>query len=188
MTVTTDYKALTVDSLPARLGEIDAISARLGGQGSDWDVKEVGDGNLNLVFIFSGPESAVIVKQALPYVRLVGDSWPLPLYRAFYEYHALKRQQALDPGSVPEIYHFDEAQALLVVGYLTPHQILRTKLIAGERVEGLATRLGEFCARTAFRGSELCLSSEEKKANVKLFAGNVEIPAITEALVFRDPY
>jgi 5-methylthioribose kinase len=31
---------------------------------------------------------SVIVKQALPYVRLVGDSWPLPLKRAFFEYHA----------------------------------------------------------------------------------------------------
>ena len=43
-------------------------------------------------------KGTVIVKQALPYVRLVGDSWPLPLYRAFYEYHALTRQAARAPG------------------------------------------------------------------------------------------
>ncbi|MEL7082379.1 MAG: S-methyl-5-thioribose kinase [Pseudomonadota bacterium] len=183
-----EYEALSVETLPARLGGIDAIVSRLGGTAADWNVKEVGDGNLNLVFIVSGPDDSIIVKQALPYVRLVGDSWPLPLYRAFYEHNALKRQEAYDPGSVPEVFHFDETQALIVMEFLTPHVILRNKLIAGERVEGLATRLGEFCARTAFRGSELSLTSADKKANVALFAGNVEIPAITEALVFRDPY
>jgi hypothetical protein len=73
-----------------------------------WTVREVGDGNLNLVFIVEGDAGSVIVKQALPYVRLVGDSWPLPLKRAFFEYHALIRQEARDPGSVPKVLHFDE--------------------------------------------------------------------------------
>lgn len=183
-----EYKALTIDTLPDRLALIPAVADRVGGASADWTVSEVGDGNLNLVFIVSGATGTVIVKQALPYVRLVGDSWPLPLYRAFYEYHALSRQQAYDPGSVPQIFHFDEDQALIVMQYLSPHVILRTKMIKGERVSGLAQRLGEFCARTAFRGSELSMASAQKKADIALFAGNVEIPAITEALVFRDPY
>ena len=41
---------------------------------SDWRIREVGDGNLNLVFIVEGPAGGVVVKQALPYVRLVGES------------------------------------------------------------------------------------------------------------------
>lgn len=188
MTKPLQYEALTVESVVGRLGELRAVSDRVGHEPSLWSVTEVGDGNLNLVFIVSGPSGTVIVKQALPYVRLVGDSWPLPLYRAFYEYHALTRQQARDPGSVPEVFHFDETQALIVMEYFSPHVILRNKLIAGERVAGLGQRLGEFCARTAFRGSELSMPSGDKKADVGLFAGNVEIPAITEALVFRDPY
>ena len=72
--------------------------------------------------------------------------------------------------------------------YLHPHVILRYKMVAGERVEGLGAFLGTHCARMAFRGSELHMASAEKKADVALFAGNVEIPAITEALVFTDPY
>ncbi|KAJ55899.1 methylthioribose kinase [Actibacterium mucosum KCTC 23349] len=183
-----EYEALTVENLIPRLGQVSAVTDRVGGDPAGWSVTEVGDGNLNLVFIVTGPDGAVIVKQALPYVRLVGDSWPLPLYRAFYEFHALTRQATRDPGSVPEIYHFDEVQALIVMEYLSPHVILRTKLIAGEQVAGLGQRLGEFCARTAFRGSELCMKSAEKKADLALFSGSVEIPAITEALIFRDPY
>lgn len=72
--------------------------------------------------------------------------------------------------------------------FLEPHVILRRKLIQGDKVQGLAKFLGVFCAQTAFRGSELSLPSDRKKADVALFAGNVEIPAITEALVFADPY
>lgn len=184
----TAYESLTVETLPDRLKNVAALSAQVGDDASAWKVDEIGDGNLNLVFIVTGPRGKAIVKQALPYVRLVGDSWPLPLYRAFFEFHALSRQALRDPGTVPEVYHFDEAQALIVMEYLSPHVILRRKLIAGERVDGLAEFLGKYCARTAFRGSELSMASAEKKADVALFAGNVEIPAITEALVFTDPY
>ena len=188
MSAGTTYEALSVETLPERLKDVAALASKVGADSATWQVQEVGDGNLNLVFIVTGPAGKAIVKQALPYVRLVGDSWPLPLYRAFYEYHALTRQAARDPGSVPEIFHFDEAQALIVMEFLSPHLILRHKLIAGERVDGLADFLGKFCARTAFRGSELSMKSGDKKADVGLFAGNVDIPAITEALVFTDPY
>ena len=182
------YTALTEETLSSRIGAIEPIAQRLGGDSSGWSIKEVGDGNLNLVFIVRGARDAVIVKQALPYVRMVGDSWPLPLYRATFEHHALVRQAERDPGSVPQVLHFDESQALIVMEYLTPHTILRKKLIDGERVEGLGEFLGNFCARTAFRGSELSMASADKKADVGVFSGNVAIPAITEALVFTDPY
>jgi len=89
---------------------------------------------------------------------------------------------------VPEVFHFDEAHALIAMEHFSPHVILRHKMVAGERVKGLGAFLGTHCARMAFRGSELHMASAEKKADVALFAGNVEIPAITEALVFTDPY
>lgn len=188
MTADKAYEALTVYTLSERLKDLAALTKHVGQDATSWQVQEVGDGNLNLVFIVSGPSGKAIVKQALPYVRLVGDSWPLPLYRAFFEYHALTRQAARDPGAVPDIYYFDESQAMIIMEFLEPHVILRRKLIAGEKVAGLAEFLGEYCARTAFRGSELSMQSPAKKADVALFAGNVEIPAITESLVFTDPF
>ncbi|HCQ64041.1 MAG TPA: S-methyl-5-thioribose kinase [Rhodobacteraceae bacterium] len=188
MTGSTHYEALTPETLADRLVGIEAIAARVGADAGTWRVMEVGDGNLNLVFIVGGPAGTVIVKQALPYVRLVGDSWPLPLKRAFFEYQVLTREAARDPGSVPEVYHFDEAQALIVMEFLAPHVILRKKLIAGETVAGLAETLGNFCARTAFRGSDLAMATAEKKADTAMFQGNVELMAITENLVFTDPY
>ena len=183
-----DYKALDTGTLAARLGGIEAVSSRVGSDPGGWEVREVGDGNLNLVFIVTGSTGAVVVKQALPYVRLVGESWPLPLTRAFFEYNALVRQAERDPGRVPEVIHFDEAQALIVMEYLAEHAILRGRLIAGQRTEGLGDALGRFCARTAFRGSDLHMDTPKKKADTALFLGNVDLCDITESLVFTDPY
>ncbi|WP_185858918.1 S-methyl-5-thioribose kinase [Vreelandella nanhaiensis] len=182
------YAALTVDTLAARLGDVHEVASRVGGDPASWEIREVGDGNLNLVFIVTGATGSVVVKQALPYVRMVGESWPLPLYRAHFEYYALVRQAKRAPGIAPEVFYFDKPQALIVMEYLYPHTILRRKLIKGERVAQLGETIGQFCARTAFRGSELSLASPEKKQDVGLFSGNVAIPAITESLVFTDPY
>lgn len=182
------YEALTVTTLPRRLGALAPVVGRLGDPGR-WRVREVGDGNLNLVFVVEGPEGALVVKQALPYVRLVGESWPLPLSRAWFEHEALVRQAARDPGMVPGVLHFDRGQALIVMDYLAPpFRILRGLLIDGARVEGLGEALGRFCARTAFRGSDLAMAAAEKKADHALFLGNAALCAITEQLVFTDPF
>ena len=181
----TPYTALTVETLPARLGAI--LAGRIGPP-AGWRVREVGDGNLNLVFIVEGASGGVVVKQALPYVRLVGESWPLPLKRSFFEYHALTRQAQRDPGRVPEVYHFDEGQALTVMEYLSPHKILRRDLEAGVKHEGLARQLGLFLGRTLFRGSDLSMKTADRKADVALFCDNVALCDITEQLVFTDPY
>ncbi len=184
----TNYEPLTVETIPARLSTVSTVTAHLGDDPSTWDAKEVGDGNLNLVFIVTSPKSQIIVKQALPYVRLVGDSWPLPLKRAFFEYHALIRQAERAPGLVPEIYHFDEEQAIIVMEFLTPHIILRQSLMAGTKHDGLADVMGKYCAQTMFRGSDLSMDTAKRKADLALFAENVELCDITENLVFSDPY
>ncbi|MDB5522354.1 MAG: S-methyl-5-thioribose kinase [Rhizobium sp.] len=183
-----EFVALTVETLPVRLGEESSLRARIGEDTGSWQVAEVGDGNLNLVFIVKGSKGAVIVKQALPYVRLVGESWPLPLKRSFFEYHALKRHSERDPGMTPEIYHFDERQAIIVMQFLTPHVILRRALIEGRQLPKIGRDLGLFIARTLFRGSDLSMVAKQRKADLALFADNAELCDITENLVFSDPY
>lgn len=56
------------------------------------EVNEIGDGNLNLVFRLVEPstQKSVIIKQALPYAKVVGESWPLTLDRARIESDSLK--------------------------------------------------------------------------------------------------
>lgn len=183
----TDYAPLTPETLAARLGGLPALTDRIGPP-DRWQVAEVGDGNLNLVFIVTGAAGQVIVKQALPYVRLVGDSWPLPLNRAFFEYNALVRHAARDPGRVPEVFHFDRSQALIVMRYLAPHVILRKAVVAGREHPHLARHIGAFLARSLFRGSALSLSGQTLREDMALFCGNHALADITETLVFTDPY
>lgn len=103
-----NYKVFSTVNLAAYLAGKSEVALRLGGSAADWQIKEVGDGNLNVVYIVNGPQASIIVKQALPYVRLVGDSWPLPLSRTFFEYQALKRLAQRDLQSVPEVFLFDK--------------------------------------------------------------------------------
>ena len=121
------YEPLTIETLADRLGSVDAICKVVGDDTSKWKIDEVGDGNLNLVYTVSSESGNIIIKQALPYVRLVGDSWPLPLSRSFYEHEVLVRQAKRDPGSVPTIYYFDKDQAIIAMEMLLPHIILRKK-------------------------------------------------------------
>lgn len=189
MTQKLPFEALSVETLATRLGANEALCAKIGKDTAHWKVREVGDGNLNLVFIVEGASGAAVVKQALPYVRLVGDSWPLPLKRSFFEYHALTRQEARAPGSVPAIYYFDEGQALIIMEYLAPpHIILRRALIDGRQLPNIARDIGLFMARTLFRGSDLSMVTRDRKADLALFADNVDLCDITENLVFSDPY
>ena len=84
------YKPLTPQSVGDYVRSRSELSAIF--QPSDEiEAVEVGDGNLNLVFKVwakADPKRTVVLKQALPYVRLVGDSWPLPPDRARIEAQA----------------------------------------------------------------------------------------------------
>ncbi|WP_366653611.1 S-methyl-5-thioribose kinase [Fodinicurvata sp. EGI_FJ10296] len=183
-----DYRPLNEQSVPAFVAAIESCVATLGGQQADWTVREVGDGNLNLVFIVEGPSGGLVVKQALPYVRLVGDSWPLPLDRSYFEYQAMSVQSRHAPSLLPRLHHFDPGQAAIVMELLSPHIILRKGLVAGKTYPRLASAIGTFLAETLFNTSDLAMPAAAKKGLLADFAHNTELCKITEDLVFTDPY
>ena len=174
-------------TLVAYLSGIERVRMILGDP-AHWHVVEVGDGNLNLVFIVKGPGGGVAVKQALPYVRLVGESWPLPLSRAHYEHMALTEQARLTGKLVPEILHYDETLALIVMELLEPHLIMRRGMIAATDYPKFADDMSTFMARTLYFTSDLALAADRKKAMIAAFAGNTALCKITEDLIFTDPY
>lgn len=182
------YAPQKPETLAAYLSGIPAVRVILGGTPERWSVDEVGDGNLNLVFIVKGPAGGVAVKQALPYVRLVGESWPLPLSRAHYEHMALTEQARLAGTLVPKIHHYDETLALIVMELLEPHIIMRRGMIAGVEYPRFADDISTFMARTLYFTSDLALTADRKKALIAAFAGNTALCKITEDLIFTDPY
>ncbi|KAI5015897.1 hypothetical protein ZWY2020_059436 [Hordeum vulgare] len=127
-----------------------ALAASLGGRVDALSVKEVGDGNLNFVYIVTSDAGSVVVKQALPYIRCVGDSWPMTRERAYFEASALREHGRLCPDHVPEVYHFDRAMSLIGMRYIKPpHIILRKGLIAGVHYPLLAHHMADYMANTS---------------------------------------
>ncbi len=152
--------------------------------------EEVGDGNLNLVFkvwVSDDPDRTVVIKQALPYVRLVGDSWPLPTDRARIEAQALAVHERLVPEHAPHVYFFDPDMYLIAMQNLNRHIIMRKGLIQGIKYPHFAEHIGLFLARTLGMTSDLVLDYRTKKEEVARFI-NPELCKITEDLIFTEPY
>ncbi|CAG7631433.1 S-methyl-5-thioribose kinase [Paenibacillus allorhizosphaerae] len=151
--------------------------------------REIGDGNLNLVFHISEPSTgkSIILKQALPYAKVVGESWPLTLDRARIESEALMIQESLCPELVPHVYSYVPDLALTVMQDLSDHVIMRRGLMEGNRYPLFAGHIGHFLAHTLFYTSDLGMNQQEKKERVKRFI-NPELCKITEDLIFDDPY
>ncbi|WJX21206.1 S-methyl-5-thioribose kinase [Trifolium repens] len=184
-----EFKPLNENTLIEYIKSIPSLSSKLANNFSDISVKEVGDGNLNFVFIVSNSNGSFVLKQALPYVRCIGESWPMTKERAYFESLALKEEGKLCPEHVPEVYHFDRTMSLIGMRYLEPpHIILRKGLIAGVEYPFLAQHMSDFMAKTLFFTSLFFRSTTQHKRDVAEFCGNVELCRLTEQVVFSDPY
>jgi len=153
-------------------------------------IEEIGDGNLNFVFIISNRqklEETVILKQAVPFLRVVGESWPLSRERMNSEVNALRYQQSLCNDLVPKIFHSSEDMSVVIMQNLNNHKILRGEIILGKRFPKFANDISEFLAKTLFHSSDLYQPADKKKADVAKTI-NIELCKITEDFVFTHPY
>jgi 5-methylthioribose kinase len=186
--IRSEYRILDPTSLRALLGNLKEVCVLLGGRPEIWQIREVGDGNLNLVFIVEGPDESVCVKQALPYVRAAGPSWPMSPERAFFENSYYIAVAPYVGALIPKIYHYDPELYCTVMERLSPHIILRHGLIAGRRYTNVARDIGEYIARACFFTSDFARPFEHKMDGIALFAANKALVRISVDLIFVDPY
>jgi len=157
-------------------------------QGQTLSAYEFGDGNLNLVFrITDEQNNSVILKQALPYARCVGESWPLTLDRARIAAQVLLNHGTICPTYTANVLHYSEIQALTILEDLGNLQILRTAQNNAEQFPKLAQHVATYLSHTGFYNSDFYLTAQTKKALVSQFT-NPELCQITEDLFFSDPY
>ena len=182
----TDFSQLSVGTVAAYLAQRPALASRIRTDGP-LDVVEVGDGNLNLVFIVHDDAGAsLVLKQSLPHVR-TDPSWPMTRERSAREALVLRTHESGDAQHVPALYDFDEENYVLAIENLSDHDVWRGELNEG-RVHGFAAaEMGRYVARTAFHTSVFGLDPIEQK---KLAAASInpELCEITEDLVFTEPY
>ncbi|WCJ17812.1 Methylthioribose kinase [Euphorbia peplus] len=158
-----EFRALDEKSLIEYIKATPALSSKIGDSFDDLKIKEVGDGNLNFVYIVVASQGSFVIKQALPYIRCIGESWPMTKERAYFEALTLKEHGRLSPEHVPEVYHFDRKMSLI-------------------------EHMSDYMAKTLFYTSLLYLTTTEHKRAVADYCGNVELCRLTEQVVFSDPY
>jgi 5-methylthioribose kinase len=181
--------ALTFSVIEQLSAESVALVRReIGGDPGSWRLDEIGDGNVNLIFRLSGPRGRLLVKQAVPYLRCVGESWPLSLRRNFFEFKALEAHAAVASEYLPRVFACDEASAAMVMEFLGDHIILRKGVMQGIRYPKFSDHITDYLAKTLFFTSDLFLPAAEKKQRMKVFCENVDLCKITEDLIFTDPY
>ncbi|CAK9884419.1 MAG: Methylthioribose kinase [Candidatus Erwinia impunctatus] len=153
------------------------------------DAEEIGDGNLNLVFKIKDDRgvSQLVVKQALPYVRCVGESWPLTLDRARIEAEVSGIHSQFCPEHAVKILHYDSQHAAMVMEDLSVMAIWRGELVKGHYYPHAASQLGRYLATTLFYTSDFYQHPHQKKQQVIRFT-NPELCHITEELFFNEPY
>ncbi|KAL2939176.1 Methylthioribose kinase [Bienertia sinuspersici] len=186
--MSTEFRPLDEKSLVEYIKSTPSLSSLLGDT-DNLQIKEVGDGNLNFVYIIISSSASLVIKQAIPYVRCIGESWPMTKERAYFEATALRKHGGLCPAHVPEVYHFDRVMSLIGMRYLEPpHIILRKGLIAGVEYPLLAEHMADYMSKSLFYTSLLHTTTTEHKREVAEFCGNVELCRLTEQVVFSDPY
>jgi len=182
------YTILDASNLEAYLFSLPKIKAFF--DADSLIIDEIGDGNLNFVFLVTSSADTskqLIIKQAVPYLRCVGESYPLSKERMTYEIRSLERFAQLSPH-IPKIYHSDEEMSVLIMEYLSSHIIMRKGMIEGIEYPKFTEHISSFLANTLFKTSSLYLSSSDKRTLISQFIGNSELCKLTEDFVFTAPF
>lgn len=113
-------------------------------------VREVGDGNLNFVYIVSWKNgdqgSSVAVKYAPDYIRCLGPDYRLTKDRLRVEHLALCQFHSAAPGLCPEPFAFEAAASAMVMEDLSEYTIMRGRMIDGEVSVEAAANTARFAA------------------------------------------
>ena len=181
-----NYKPLEVSTIKNFIESNDKIKNIIGDT-EEIEIKEVGDGNLNLVFFVESKKNSICIKQPLPYLRALKD-WPLTLKRSYYESEYMSIHSNHVSDLMPKIYDFDPELCTITMEKLSPHIIMRHGLINATKYENFAEDISTFMAKTLFFTSDLYLKADQKKELNSRFIMNTELCKITEDLIFTDPY
>lgn len=184
-----EYKQLTEDSVIDYLKSVPEAQEALGDL-DNLDIREIGDGNLNFVYFITNKSDArktAVLKQAVPFLRIVGESWPLPKERMSFEIMALQNEGELTPKHVPEIFHASHDMSVVLMENLKDYPVLRGQMNEGKYFPHLAEHVSTFLAKNLFYTTDWYLDHRTKKEMVQKFI-NIDLCKITEDFIFTHPF
>ncbi len=184
------YKILNSETLQDYILTIERCRDVLG-EGEELVVSEIGDGNLNFVYRVARPgegNRSLIVKQAVPFLRMVGEEWPLNKDRMITEIRALQAYNRIAPEFVPDIYHADEDMCVLIMEDLGEISVLRYGMMDGVSYRNVGQDIGRFLAVTLFNTSYLGMESVARRKLMSEFTLNDDLCKLTEEFIFTFPF
>jgi len=184
------YKKLSIHNIIHYVQETSELKDRFLNY-SHIEVKEIGDGNLNYVYLIrenGRPEADLIIKQAVPYCRCLGEEYALNIERSHFEMRSLLHFSKLLPQHIPKIIKADEDMALIAMQYLGDHITARKALINAKHLPNLVEHITSFMAENLFKTSSFYLSSHDKRELIQQFNNNKDLCKITEDYVFTLPF
>ena len=173
----------------------DLLGGGGGGGEAPWAVRELRGGVINTAWAVTGPRASILLKQAPPFVRAVGPSFPLSTERMRVEAAAMRwlndellplppasgaADTAADderPALVPPLLHHDAARSVLATRLLPPprHVTLLAALREGRVVPRLPARLSALLGRMFAATSAAALGREAHALKAAGEFANAEI-------------
>lgn len=163
------------------------------GEHEELFVEDVGDGNLNdvvCVFTKDGQgkmDKSIIIKHSLPYIKCLGEAFPLGEQRIEVEYRALIKFHSLSPGSVPRPLGFDQQRNAVLMEHLYGYRILRNMLNAGEFEIKIVEKLGHQLA-VVHRETHVATIGAENLHELDRQFENSMMCSLTDQYVFTRPF
>lgn len=156
-------------------------------KGADLVATEVGDGNINYVFIIKDKNSdkSIVLKHADVLLRSSGRE--LDVDRNRIEAEVLKLQFSYVPDLVPEVYMYDPTMCVVVMEDVSAYKNLRKELMARKTFPKLADDITTFMVNTLLPTTDLVMDSGKKKDLQSSYI-NKDLCLISEDLVFTEPY
>lgn len=150
-------------------------------QSGTWSFREIGNGNINYIYLAQKGNRTVIVKYAEPYARIDPVGFPLSVDRIEFEHAAYEIYGEIVPEYIPKIW--GAGKGWLAMEYLTPHRVLREAILAGEMPPHVGAHLGSFLGKVCTRTSQ-----PDFALRLKQFNANCEMRKIIEDLDYTDPF
>lgn len=153
--------------------------------------EEIGDGNLNDVTRVSSKTEdgriSLILKKSLPYIKCLGEKFPLGVERMDIEYGALCKFDKLAPGSVPRPYFYEKAANTVCMEDLRGYEILRKRLMRGEFNLELASTIARHLAVVHRETHRTKIGTEALTEMNKTFE-NSNMLSLTKEFIFTRPF
>jgi 5-methylthioribose kinase len=157
--------------------------------GSTGSVREVGDGNMNRVFLAvpDGAGRGVAVKQAPPWIRVLGPSAPMSPERAMIEVRALATFARFAPEQTPAVLDVDPERFAFTMEDLSDLVVLRDALTRGDRFGDTSAQVGDLVGRVTFATSVAGASAADRAALIAASVNPV-LAEVTEQYLLSEPF